>query len=400
MSLITPTTQDINDNIIAQLQTSLNQTIPLLPKSFLRVLAKTLSGLFILLYKYGGFMWLQIFVKTASDQDTEVNGVIINPLKFWGRLIGVGDPTPATSAELSIDVIVTNQTGILPSGTQLINSDNGVTYITIGAMSLDSDTVQTTIRAVSDQADGAGKGVIGNLEIGDIVSFANPLANINRTSIVIEQINTGADAEDTEVYRQRIQDRFQKPLQGGAYADYESWGEETAGIINVYPYTGSPGQVDVYSEATIESSGSVDGIPTEIQLEAVLDMINLDAANLATRRNTGAFVNSYPITRTSFDVRVDGIVGISSLAIVKLDIEESLINYFLSNEPFIPGLSIPPRVDQITATRISGIVEDIVTADGGTFTSATFELINGDSIIIPYILNRGEKSKLNSVIFS
>ena len=66
MSLETPTTKDINELIINQLEASFNTTISLLPKSFLRVLSKTIAAVFTLLYKYCGFIFLQIFVKTAS----------------------------------------------------------------------------------------------------------------------------------------------------------------------------------------------------------------------------------------------------------------------------------------------------------------------------------------------
>lgn len=277
MSLQTPTTKEINDNIIAQLEASLNQTIPLLPKSFLRVLARALSGVFVLLYKYGGFMFLQVFVRTATISSTVVNGRELSPLLEWGRLVGVGDPAAATNAELLIDITVETQTGTLPSGTQLLNSSNGVTYITIGAVALDAATVQATIRAVSDQAGGGGAGAIGNLDPGAVVSFANPLANVSRNAVVASQTVTGADGESTEAYRQRIIDRFQKRPQGGAYADYEQWGEEPAGILNVYPYTSEcPGQVDLYVEATEASSGSPDGIPTSAQLQEVLDSVELD----------------------------------------------------------------------------------------------------------------------------
>jgi len=168
MSLITPTTKQISENIIAQLEAEFSQTIPLLQKAFFRVLAKVLAGVFILLFKYGGRSHLNQFVATASDKDTDVLGTTINPLKFWGRLIGVGDPVSATSAELLIDITVENQVGSLPSGTQLINSDNGVTYITLASVALTAATVQATILAVSDQVDGGGAGVIGNLNPADI----------------------------------------------------------------------------------------------------------------------------------------------------------------------------------------------------------------------------------------
>lgn len=400
MSLETPTTKEISDNLIAQLEASLNQAIPLLPKSFLRVLAKALSGVFILLYKYAGFMFLQQFVRTASIAPTVANGVVVRPLIEWGRLVGVGDPTPATQAELLVDITVNNPAGnTLPSGSQLVGADNGVTYITIGPVLLNSPTAQVTIRAVSDQSGGGGEGTVGNLDPGDFIFFANPLADVENRATVDSQVTTGANAEDTEVYRRRILDRFQKRPQGGAYADYEQWGEEVAGIINVYPYTGQPGQVDVYSEATVASSGNPDGIPTTAQLQDVLDMINLDQNGLASRRPANAFVNSYPITRTGFDVTVQGISGVSNLAQVRDDVEDAVKEYFLSVEPFIPGLSVPPRNDQITRTRVSAIVEDIVTSAGGTFTLARFIQTGLPGSLDSYVLGEGEKAKATSVVF-
>lgn len=399
MSLTTVTTKEISDNIIAQLEAFLNQTIPPLPKSFMRVLAKALAAVFVLLFKYGGFMFLQFFVQTATDKDTEVLGEIINPLRFWGRLFGVGDPVAATNAELLIDITVMLEVGSLPSGSQLVGAINGVTYITIGSTLLNAPTVQATVRAVSDQAGGGGAGAIGNLTASDTLSFANPLANVAREAVVNSQTITGADAEATEVYRQRIIDRRQKPPQGGAYADYEIWGEEAAGIINVFPYTGDPGEVNVFSEATVASSGSADGIPTAAQLTAVLDLINFDSNGLAFRRNANAFVNSLPITRTGFDITVTGIAGVGDLAQVQADVTTAVEEYFAGVDPFIAGLSVPPRNDQLTRTRLSAIVEDIVTAANGTFTSAAFIQTTLTGNLANYVLGEGEKAKASNVVF-
>ena len=397
MSLQTPTTKQISDNIIAQLEASLNQTIPLLPKSFLRVLAKALAGVFVLLYKYGGFMFLQFFVRTASASDTTVNGHVVNPLVEWGRLIGVGDPAAATNAELLISITVENQTGILPSNTQLVNTTNGVTYITLGAVELNAPIVQATVRASSDQAGGGGAGAIGNLDVGAIVSFANPRANVTRNAVVVGQTVTGADGERTGAYRDRIIDRFQKRPQGGAYADYEHWGEEPAGIINVYPYTSDcPGQVDVYVEATPESSGDSEGIPTQAQLQEVLDSIERDENGLASRRPANARANTFPITRTGFDVRVTGL-EVDNLAQVQQKITAAIEEYFLYREPFIVGLSVLPRRDRVTRSAVGGVVDDIVSASGGIFSSVIITL-NGVNVE-RYPLGIGEKSKAATVTY-
>ncbi len=397
---MTPTTKSISDNIIAQLESSLNQTIPLMPKSFNRVLSKALAGVFVILYKYAEYTALQMFVRTASSRPTVYNGVTVTPLIELGRLVGVGDPTPAESAELTITIAVLNQVGVLNSGVQLIGATNGVTYMTTTAVNLNALSVTTTVVAISDQSGGDGSGVVGNLDVGQILSFANPIPNVSRDTSVDSQIVTGSDAEDLDVrYRRRVLDRFQKRPQGGAYTDYEQWGEEAPGVVNVYPYTGDPGQVNVYSEATTASSGNADGIPTTAQLQSVLDIINLDTSGHATRRNTNSFVNSLPITRKGFTATVDGVAGVADVAQLQLDITVALSEYFRAAEPFIPGLSIPPRVDQITQTRVSAIVEDIITAANGTFTVAIFNVTGVTGGLQIYILGEGEKAKLDNVIF-
>ena len=400
MSLTTPTTAEINNNIIAQLEASLSESIPFLPKVFERVLAKALAGVFILLYKYAGYIFLQMFVQTASNQETTILGKVVNPLVFWGELIGVGAPSPGTQAELSLTVTVTNQVGSLPSGSALLGDSNGVTYVTLGSVLLNAPTVTVTVRAVADQSGGGGYGVIGNLDPGDTVSFADPLDNVVRNTVVLSEDVTGANPEATEVYRQRILDRFQKRPQGGAYADYEAWGEEVAGSINVYPYTGDPGEVNVYSEATVESSGSADGIPTAAQLTAVLDSINSNVNGVPNRRNVNAFVNSNPITRQSFDVTVTGITGVDDLPQVESDVDTAVKEYFLEAEPFIDGLTVSPRTDKLTSTKLTGIVDDIVSAANGTFTSLTMELTSGGGAITEYTLAEGEKAKSTDVTFN
>lgn len=395
MSLSTPTTQEVNDNIIAQLEASLSQTIPLLPKSFMRVLSKALAGVFVILYKYGGFTFLQMFVSSASSVETLVNGRLITPLTEWGRLIGVGDIVPATNAELTIDITVTNQTGFLPSGTQLVAADNGVTYITIGDIALSASLVVGLVRAASDQAGGGGAGAIGNLPNASIMSFVNPLANVVRDTVVASTTVTGADGESVDAYRQRIIDRFQKRPQGGALADYEAWGEEPAGIVNVYPYTGSdPGQVDVYVEATTDVDP--DGIPTSPQLQEVLDSINLDEDGRATRRPANALANTFAITRTAFTVEVNSLTA-DDLPTVKGNIDTALVEYFLDREPFIEGLSIPPRRDTITNGAVAGVVDDIVSAAGGTFQSVVVK--EGGTPFTLRSLGIGEKAKVTTVTY-
>ena len=395
MATQTPTTQELSAAIVGQIEAQIGQTVPLLPKAFIRVLAKVLAAVFITLYKYIGFIGLQLFVRTASGAATVINGKTITPLIEWGRLIGIGDPLKATAAELTIDVTVENQVGNLPSGSQLLGEINGVTYLTVGAVLLNAPVVSVSVRAVADPNGSGGVGEIGNLDPGAVLNFANPLANVARATVVTAQTITGADAETIDSYRQRVIDRFQRRPQGGAYADYAIWGEEVAGIANVYPYTGQPGEVDVY----VESATETDGIPTQAQLEAVLNSIELDQSGLASRRPANAFVNVLPISRTSFDVTVTGLQG-NDLATLQDNITTAVEGYFLQAEPFIVGLNTPPRRDSITGIELLSIVNDIVKAAGGSFFSANFALQGQTSNLTSYTLGEGEKAKAASVVFS
>ena len=393
MTQQTPTVAEINDNIINQLQASLNQTIPLLPRSFSRVLAKALAGVFVIVYKYVGFAALQQFVQTATADQTQFNGITVQPLVFWGRLIGVGEPTAATRAELVTRVTVTGAGGTIDAGTALLGSDNGITYTVVSATLASAPTTDVTIRANGDQSGSNGAGAVGNLSAGAIVSFANAPAFAGTDTVVQRQSVTGANAELTEDYRRRVVLRFQRRPQGGALADYQTWGLETPGIINIYPYTGDPsGEVNVYSEA----AGTVDGIPTQAQLDAVLASINLDQNGRATRRPAGVRVNSLAITRAVFDVNVVGLT-VGNQVTVRASITTALTQYLLAREPFITGLSVLPRRDRITATAITAVVEDIVTAAGGTFTSVA--LTRSGSAVVSFTLGEGQKSRAGNVTF-
>jgi len=387
MSVQTPTTRALSDQIVADLQDSLAQTIPILPKAFVRVLAWALAGVVVLLYKYASFIALQLFIAHASAQETTVNGKKIVPLFEWGILIGVGRPNAAVAAQLSTTVTVTNQSGSLAARSVLLYSPTRVVYETVADVALDAPTVNVTVRAIGDDQGGDGSGAIGNLEAGAVLSFANSPANVATDVEVVSQVVTGADAETIGAYRQRLIKRVQRRPQGGAYADYQAWGEEVEGIVAIYPYAGDPGEVDIYVEATEASSGSPDGIPTSPQLDAVLESIELNEAGLATRRPVNAAPNVLPITRVAFAVTVSGLDPDNEEN--EAAISEGLDEYLRSRKPYIVGLSSLPREDRITEAAISGIVDDIVNAQGATVT--TVSMTPGPA----YTLGPGQLAKLN-----
>lgn len=392
------TIKQISDSIISQLESSLNQTIPLLQKSFMRVHAKTTASIFVMLEYYSNFMLKQWFVGTCSSDDITVLGVTVNPLNFWGNLIGLDGRKKGQRAEHEISVVVELIGETLDAGTQLQSSQNGFTYITTQAYVLTTNPILINVKAADDPNNGNGIGANGNLANGAELSFVNPLAQVGKIATVTDQLVTGANEETAEAYRKRVQTAFRRRKQGGAYIDYYLWGTEVDGIPNVYPYTGQPSEVDVYVEATVASSGNPDGIPTPTQLQAVKDSIEFDVNGKASRRPVGAFVNTLPIYRTGFKVAVAGLV-VDNTAQVEQLIEDGVKDLFLDAEPFITGLSVPPRKDQLSKIAVEGVILDIVSANNGTFLSAELYIYTSGASVTVYPLKQGEKSKLSEIEF-
>lgn len=391
MSVAVPTTSETNDEIIADLAAAFAQTIPILPKAFLRVIAKVLAGKLAISYRYNAFTLLQIFVAHASYEETTVRGKRIRPLVEWGRLLGEGDPLPAQRAELACAVTVTNQTGTLRAGSQLLFQDTGVVYSTTFDVALNASEVPVTVRAVSDPDGNGGAGEIGNLPADSVLQFANPLPNVASARVVSTAV-AGADAELPEVYRARVRRRANARPQGGAYADYREWAEGVSGIVRAYPYTGViPGTVEVYVEATEASSGSADGIPTGPQLAAVLAAIELNnVSGKATRRPANAAPLVLAITRTEFELQITALTP--DTPEIRESIGTAVDEYMRSREPYIVGLSTLPRTDRITGVAIGGVVEEVVSAVGGSVETA--RLILGPTPVNAYELDHGEKAKI------
>ncbi len=396
MSLQTPTTKQLSDAIVAQTGAALSQTIPAFPNTFIRVLAKVLAGADSLLYKYGSYIFLQMFVRHASMEESTIGNKKIVPLIEHGRFIGTGTPGAATRAQLVVSVPVTSQTGALKAGAKLQRNSTGIVYQVMVDVALNASTVQATLQAVSktDDPDSIGAGAIGNLSPGDVVSFVSPYPNVGSDCTVVSQVVQAADAQDPEDYRSRVLRRFQARPQGGAYADYRAWAEGVAGIVNAYPYAGQrPGGVDVYVEADAASSGSSDGVPTEAQLTAVKNALQLDAAGNATRAPAGVEdgLQVLGISRRAFAVTI---VGLSpDTPTMRQAISDGVDEYLRSREPFIVGLSVLPRLDAISRAGVSGVVDSIANAQAATVDSVS---LSSGSL---YVLDHGEKAKLGALTF-
>lgn len=375
---------ELNTNIVVQLEAALAQKVPLFPKSFIRVLAKVLAGVFVILYKYAEWSTLQYFPATAAIEDTVILGKTISPLKELGRLIGAGDPYAAVPAEMSMTLTVLYSppfSETLPAGSELVDPNTSLTYTTLVAVALDAPTKTVTVRCTTGGTQGA-------LAFGSSLVFSNPPATLYPTATVASVTVQGADAETEAAYRQRVISYYQRRPQGGSYADYYLWGMEASGIANIYPYRGAtPGNVDIY----VQSATLPDGIPDTAQLNAVAAQI--DAAD---RKPVSATTMVYPIARILFTVDVAGL-NVEDTVGAEADIITAVQDYFLSLAPYIDGITVGPRTDRVTAAAVSSVVQSVVAPYAGAF--GTCRISMGAGYIDAYSLQEGELAKCTAVSF-
>ncbi len=384
--------------IVAGLEQSFNTRFRLLPKAFITVLAKVLSGVFIILYKLNGWFFLQIFVNYAYFGNVTVQGKSINPLVEWGRLVGVGDPGEATQWQGAAEVEVVSGGTSLLSGTQLRSSVTGKIYLIENTVLLSGVTV--SVQLLCTEA-----GTAGNLEIGDELQFVNPIGTVGRTAIVTSLVTKATDAETEVTYRERVKARFKSQPQGGALADYRRWASEVPGVYQTYIYTDdeSPAGVIIYV------AGDPDVYPDRIVPSSVLKKVGETCTynpetGIQDRKPMGAvldpdFNESYKNIRavevSDFDVYVIGLIGVD-LADFTSQARANVKLYFMDREPYIRGLSTDnDKKNVITKVNVIGILNEVAIGLKSSFTSVD---IKKDGVLIEdagYTLGKGELSELN-----
>jgi uncharacterized phage protein gp47/JayE len=390
-----PDLNSLYNEIKASFASTYNQNVSPLPKSFLNILSKVLAGLMNAVYKYGNFTSKQIFLKTASFEPvTLADGTVIRPLEEAARKYGIGKPEAATQAELEAQAIVT-AAGTIPSGTQLTNKATGVVYTTTQDYTVTSGTVNLSIQAKGDATLTAGVGVIGNMEIGDIVTFVNPQITAAEATIVTV-LTTAADAETADSYRNKAITAAKQERLPNNYLWYREEAE-AIGTVRVYPYTSATaGFIDIYVKSIL--SGSV--IPTQTQLDEVLNAVTFDESGINQLPANIAGINVLPITTKNFSITISTINSNNEIASIQTAITAALQDLFANYEPYIAAIDVTDaRKDLIDTQEINGVVYSTAKALGATVGSITlFEIVSGNaSTITKYLLDKDELATLTSV---
>ena len=297
-----PTIATIRDQIIADIESKIGQTVPALQKAFFRVLATALAGVLSLLYRFGAWAYNQIFVSTMD----------IDALRLRALELGMDPQISAISAVLTATVTGSNDF-VTQAG--WLWQVNGVVYEQQSDVAISAGTATITIECLT-------AGDIGNLGNGAIVSLATPHTGVDNDAIIASTTTTGEDEEDIETFRSRIETRQKNPPQGGAIPDYVNWALEVAGIVKAFAFNTAPGVVSVYplialTGTRIPGSSKIAEVDAHLEDQYVKPL----CANVIT-----AAMTERTITPTVTSVLPDN-------ASIRALIETAWSNYLLSRFP-------------------------------------------------------------------
>jgi hypothetical protein len=386
MALNIPTTEEIKNRNLANLELAIAQTSPLADKAFLRVLSGMEALNYTELYKLAVERALQNLALTAN----------LEGLKIIGTEFGVIFKT-AEAAVLTIELPATDGT-VVPATVAFVGDSNGIRYFP------DSATVASGgVATISVTAETSG--VAGNLNVSDTLTISTQVPGAESSATVLTIDNTGAEEEATEVYRQRVLFAERVQTGGGNAADYTIWSEEVAGVTKAYVFAGKPfdvigtsfpGDRTIYIQA--DTTIDPDGIAPTPLLDEVRAAVNNNPVTGLSRPPLGLiddtlFIES--IVRTEFYVEIRGLdVDADIEAQVKSDIEDAITQYFINLRPFVEGVDIVTgRNDTITTVSVSDVVQDVVGAAGGSANEAEFGTVVS-VFVSSYTLDPNELAKL------
>lgn len=379
------TTQELTDQNIAVFESKINQNVPSVDKSFVKVLSAVEAILATGLYKYGNDRILQNLVLTASAEDLRALGV------QYGVTI-----KNAVAAVITATIPGTNGTTV-NAGWDFIGDGNNERYYVTSTVVVAAGIATLSLTA-------RNSGVAGNLGNGETLTIGTPIAGLTNIATVTATVTTGAEVETDASYRIRILDVIRSKGGGGNLADYRIWGQQVEGVERIYPYSGRPitnptappPNRTLFVE--VEASIDPDGIAPAGILTQVRAMVTTDPVTGLSRQPLGLtdatlFIES--ISVRPFYVEIRGLtVPLGDIAETKTNIETALDLFFESVQPYIDGLDpLFERRDRITDVEISSIVQTALASSGASCNGVGFGLSLG-VFITEYFMSPGEEAKL------
>ena len=226
-----PTVKEVADQIIADIESGIGQTIPLLPRAVWRVFATAVAGAMVLVYRLAAWAYRQIFTALADEDALILRGAEYGLTRTAAtRWIGTATATGVDGSTI-------------PIGTTY--QVDGIVYETTTLEVIASGTATLQMRSLL-----TGDAV--TLAISDVITITSPIAGVDADATVASITQAAEDAETIEDFRSRVAFRQASTPQGGAFADWIQWSTEVpgiaeaaverpaAGFVNIYPITDDP----------------------------------------------------------------------------------------------------------------------------------------------------------------
>jgi uncharacterized phage protein gp47/JayE len=368
-----PTLQQIYSQVLAEMESQMNITIPLFGKSFLRALAMVQAAKLWHLYLRLSIVQKNVWIDTA---DSVANGGTLERIGFvkLGRY-----PNPAIQGKY-ICTVNAEDGAIIQGGTQFLSNDSALNpsklFILDQTYTCNGYLDEIELRAL-EAGDGSA------LSIGDTLTSIIPIALVDSiVTVALESVQPEA-SEDLEDYRRKAIDSFRLLPQGGSPADYRLWSSEVSGVVQTYPYTASgvTNQVNLFIEAD-----TVDGVPTPTDLLNVEENIELPTATRPARKPVTDIVNYLPVTPRVIDINISSFIPTPSVALQSL-IYSAIQSKLSEIRPFVDSIDIVANrndyfdINSIIATILEaqpGSVFGAVTMDVDTIPTSSITFTNGD----------------------
>lgn len=387
-----PTTTELYNAVLADLEAQYNLSIPVFGKNFLRVLAGVQAAKLKLFYLSLANIQKNIFVDTAESE------TIGGTLERFGRVKLNRNPFPATAGQYTLQV--TGTIGAVISAQTTFKSDDtsqnpGNLFILDAAYTLVATTDTITVRSLST-------GIETKLAVGDTLTATAPIALVNKLAEVTAEIVEPSAAETIEDYRTKALDAYRLEPQGGAATDYRLWAADAQGVKQSYAYakSGTDYQINLYVEATIADSIDGKGTPSALLLAEVEEVVEFDPDDTRPdeergRRPLQAIVNFLPVSIREVDIIINGLVGRNT------DIENLIIDALTAEinkvRPFVSACDV--LADKNDILDNNKIIATILNArPGSVFGAITLKV--DSTIYSSFTFVKGFIPHVNSITFA
>jgi uncharacterized phage protein gp47/JayE len=356
-----PTIATIEAQEVADIEAKIGQVIPSTPKAYFRVQARSHSGVMALLYRFGAWIYDQIFPQTADRE----------------ALLRIGAsyslyPNAAVAAILTATATGANDT-VTQAG--WLWQINGVVYEQLEDVAISGGTAAISVECLT-------AGVVGNLDNGDEISLATPQAGVDNVATITATTTTGEDEEDIDTFRATVIQRLAQRPQGGAVQDYVGWALEVAGVVKAFAFNTAPGVVSVYPLIAL-TGPRVPASPKLAEVEAYL--------NDTHRKPLCASVEAVAMTERMITPTVTSLSPDN--AELRADIEAAWNAYLYAAFP----KQYPDEAEPTDVVSLAAMYKEAIDA-GAQIILATLTISGGGSIT-SHTLAYNELAKLGTIVW-